>query len=75
MELHDRTRYTDKLLEYVTKGLIIALTGQRRVGKSCIIKLVINRLKNNPKNNIIYINFSNTFVVNWHKVVVKHIKP
>ena len=56
MELHDRTRYTDKLLEYVTKGLIIALTGQRRVGKSCIIKLVINRLKNNPKNNIIYIN-------------------
>ena len=56
MELHDRTRYTDKLLEYVTKGLIIALTGQRRVGKSCIIKLIINKLKDNPNNNIIYIN-------------------
>ncbi|MBQ3619209.1 MAG: AAA family ATPase, partial [Bacteroidales bacterium] len=56
MELHDRPRYTDKLSEYLTKGLIIALTGQRRVGKSCIIKLIINKLKDNPNNNIIYIN-------------------
>ncbi len=56
MELHDRKQYTEKLLQYITKGLIIALTGQRRVGKSCIIKLIINILKDNPRNNVIYIN-------------------
>ena len=56
MELYDRKRYTEKLLDYVTKGLIIALTGQRRVGKSCIMRLIVSKLGDNSNNNIIYIN-------------------
>ena len=56
MELYDRKLYTEKLLEYVTKGLIIALTGQRRVGKSCIMRLIVSKLGDNSNNNIIYIN-------------------
>ncbi|MCR5453969.1 MAG: AAA family ATPase [Bacteroidales bacterium] len=56
MKLHDRKQYTDRLLQYVSKGLIIALTGQRRVGKSCVMRLIVNKLKENPQNNVIYIN-------------------
>lgn len=56
MELIERKSYTDQILHRLGKGLIIALTGQRRVGKSSILKLIQNTLKQNSNNNIIYIN-------------------
>lgn len=39
------------------KGLIIVLTGQRRVGKSCLLQCVTNRVKDfEDATNVIYIN-------------------
>lgn len=57
MELIERRQYVDKVLNYMGKGVIIVLTGQRRVGKSCIMKSVSDRIKSDDANsNIIYIN-------------------
>ena len=55
MEIINRPDYTEKVERLYGKGLIIALTGQRRVGKSFIMKQLINRLMHDKENNIIYI--------------------
>ena len=55
MEIINRPDYTDKVERLFGKGLIIALTGQRRVGKSYIMKQLINRLVPSTENNVIYI--------------------
>ena len=55
MEIINRSFYTDKVLRLFGKGLIIALTGQRRVGKSYVMKQVINTLSATSSNHIIYI--------------------
>lgn len=57
MEIKERSAYTNHILKYIDKGIMIALTGQRRVGKSYImVQLVDIIAKNNPDANIIYIN-------------------
>lgn len=57
MEIKERSSYTNHILKYIDKGIMIALTGQRRVGKSYImVQLVDIIAKNNPDANIIYIN-------------------
>lgn len=38
------------------KVVIIALVGQRRVGKSCIMRQIMAHMQDNPENNVIYIN-------------------
>lgn len=55
MTIINRPDYTDKVLRLFGKGLIIALTGQRRVGKSFIMKQVIQLLSHDEHNHIIYI--------------------
>lgn len=55
MEIINRPDYTEKVMRLFGKGLIIALTGQRRVGKSFIMKQIINQLDGNESNNIIYV--------------------
>ena len=55
MTIINRPDYTDKVLRLFGKGLIIALTGQRRVGKSFIMKQVIQLLSHDEHNNIIYV--------------------
>ena len=40
MEIINRKQYVDRVLGYLGKGLILVLTGQRRVGKSCILQSV-----------------------------------
>ena len=55
MNIINRPNYTEKVLRLFGKGLIIALTGQRRVGKSYIMKQVINMLSHDDKNNIIFV--------------------
>ena len=55
MNIIDRPDYTEKVERLFGKGLIIALTGQRRVGKSFIMKQVINKLTSVDANNVIYI--------------------
>lgn len=61
MKIISRQNYVDHVLQYIGKGLIIALTGQRRVGKSYVIRqLVQELLANNPQANIVYINKEKT---------------
>ncbi len=52
-----RQKYQDKLTPFIGKQIIKVLTGQRRVGKSYILKQTINQiLAKNPKAHILYIN-------------------
>lgn len=55
MEIIYRHEYLDKIESYLNKQIIIVLTGQRRVGKSCMLKQFA-QLKSSDKNvNIIFI--------------------
>lgn len=51
-----RQRYIDKIEHYLGKDTIIILTGQRRVGKSCMLRLFKQKVEAGGGNNIIYIN-------------------
>lgn len=52
-----RSHYLDRILPYVDKGMIKVLTGQRRVGKSYILKSVEQLIRqSNHEANIICIN-------------------
>jgi len=52
-----RSKYHQSLLPYIGKQLIKVITGQRRVGKSYIMKQTMMHIsKADPAANIIYIN-------------------
>lgn len=51
-----RKLYADKVDAWIGKGQIVVLTGQRRVGKSSILKDFVERHKEDPQSNFIYIN-------------------
>lgn len=51
-----REYYASKVDAWIGKGQIIVLTGQRRVGKSYILKDFLERHKDKPRTNFIYIN-------------------
>lgn len=52
-----RPEYTDKILRFIDKGLILVLTGQRRVGKSYILRQLAGLIRqSNPSANLISIN-------------------
>ncbi|MDE5791131.1 MAG: ATP-binding protein [Muribaculaceae bacterium] len=52
-----RPLYLNKILPYIDKNIIKVLTGQRRVGKSCILNSVADHIYHvNPDANIIRIN-------------------
>ncbi|MBO4655830.1 MAG: ATP-binding protein [Bacteroidales bacterium] len=55
MDLISRKYYTDKVDSWLRKGQIIVLVGQRRIGKSYVLKDLMLQHKNNPDTNIIYI--------------------
>ena len=50
-----RQSYIDKIERYLGKETIIVLVGQRRVGKSCMMKMIRDRKMADDGNNIIYI--------------------
>ena len=50
-----RQTYIDKIEKYLGKETIIVLVGQRRVGKSCILKMVRDDKIADSDNNVIYI--------------------
>ena len=55
-----RTKYREQLLPFQGKPLIKVLTGQRRVGKSYILKQTIQQIEHDDKSaNILYINKEN----------------
>lgn len=52
-----RQTYIDHILRFLNKGMMIALTGQRRVGKSYVLRQLASAIKTiNPDANIVYIN-------------------
>lgn len=51
-----RKLYAGKVDSWIGKGQIIVLVGQRRVGKSYILKDFLERHKADPRANFIYIN-------------------
>ena len=58
--LIDRPFYTDRLTECIDDRAVKILTGARRSGKSCIMKLLAERIKNEKNigdENIIFISF------------------
>ena len=55
MEIINRKQYVDRVLNYLGKGLILVLTGQRRVGKSCILQSVAKQITaKDDSANVIY---------------------
>ena len=50
-----RQLYIDKIERFLGKETIIVLVGQRRVGKSYMLKMIRDRKKADENNNIIYI--------------------
>lgn len=55
MEIKNRQSYIDKIEHYLGKDTIIILTGQRRIGKSYILRLFRDKVAALEGNNIIYI--------------------
>lgn len=57
MKLINRALYTDRIRPFIGKGIIKVLTGQRRVGKSCVLMQLMNEIaQENPDANTVYIN-------------------
>lgn len=57
MNLFPRPQYTEKLAGLINRGMMLILVGQRRVGKSKVLELFRDWLKQNrPEANVVYIN-------------------
>lgn len=57
MEIIVRKIYLEHIITHLNKGMMIILVGQRRVGKSFMLRQVCQWLQDNrPKANIVYIN-------------------
>lgn len=56
-QLFNRQYYTELITPFINKNIIKVLTGQRRVGKSCILQQLRQQiLESAPNANIIFIN-------------------
>ena len=55
MAVINRQHYIDKIEKSLGKGIIIVLVGQRRVGKSYILKMLRECKAADSGNNVIYI--------------------
>ena len=55
MEIISRKHYADKVDSWIGKGNIIVLVGQRRVGKSFVLKDFIKRHEKEAEANIIFV--------------------
>lgn len=53
MEIIERERYLNIIQQWLGKNLILVLTGQRRVGKSCLMKQLCDKVSS--EGNVIYI--------------------
>ena len=72
MKLISRPNYYQKLESVLGKGVLVVLTGQRRVGKSCVMKELMKKKSDSPENNVIYIDKEKTafdFIVTYRDLV------
>ena len=58
--LLERDGYSERIRRMFGRSMVIALTGQRRVGKSSVMKAVIEEKRQEDNANIIYINKERT---------------
>ena len=58
--IFERPDYCERIERIFGRGVIVALTGQRRVGKSCIMRYVKDKIAQDPGNHVIYINKEST---------------
>lgn len=58
--LLERLGYSKRIERMFGRGMIVALTGQRRVGKSCVMRRIYNHVAEDKENNIIYIDKEKT---------------
>ncbi|MBR5081894.1 MAG: ATP-binding protein [Bacteroidales bacterium] len=75
MELISRPNYYTKIEKFLGKGLLIVLTGQRRVGKSYVMREIVQRKQQFGNACVIYINKEKTdfdFIQN-HRDLVAYI--
>ncbi len=57
MKIIERPIYLNRIISLLDTGMMIVLTGQRRVGKSCILRQLETWLKANKESaNVFYIN-------------------
>lgn len=73
MDLISRPNYYNKLEKLLGKGVLIVLTGQRRVGKSFVMKELVARKGEAPDANVIYIDKEKTafdFIATYKDLVV-----
>ena len=56
----ERIGYSDRIERMFGHGMMVALTGQRRVGKSCVMRNICNHVAENEENHIIYIDKEKT---------------
>ncbi len=82
MNLIERKKYLAKVDSYIDKNLIKVFIGQRRVGKSYLIKTIINHIKKKVHQaNIIYIDkelYDYDNIVTYHELIAfveKELKP
>lgn len=72
MDLISRPNYYSKLEKLLGKGVVIVLTGQRRVGKSYVMKELVGRKEQEPGSKVIYIDKEKTafdFIANYRDLV------
>lgn len=72
MDLISRPNYYNKLNKLLGKGVLIVLTGQRRVGKSYVMKELAARKGEEPGANVIFIDKEKTafdFIANYKDLV------
>ena len=60
MDLISRPNYYSKLEKLLGKGVLIVLTGQRRVGKSYVMRELVVRKQEEPGSNVVYIDKEKT---------------
>lgn len=66
MNIIERPIYTERILRQLNRGMMLVLVGQRRVGKSFILRYLVNFLRENrPQSNVLFIDKelgSNNFI-------------
>ena len=57
IKLINRKDYTERIAPFINKNIIKVFTGQRRVGKSCILRQIKEHIESSvPNSNTISIN-------------------
>ena len=59
-KLLERIGYSERIERMFGRGMMIALTGQRRVGKSCVMRRILDHIAENEENHVIYIDKENS---------------